>query len=221
MREALDSNIHLLVTGGPGQGKSTMSLRLAADIAAQWVKMDDHDAPLAEPVVPLRLTARTLAAQLHLPSSQALAKAVHAEYGALLRTAVASELLRDLPGRHSSDVKRDIGHLLPEARHQRQQGVNGRFVRADEHTAPAQIAKLAHGRLGFLSQPDESLAVVLEDAPGVRERPALRRPVEQLLTEVSLQAANRLTHGGLGAMDTDGGARKAPLLGDRQKHSKG
>ncbi|MFD1045085.1 NACHT domain-containing protein, partial [Kibdelosporangium lantanae] len=93
VREALDGTTHLLVTGGPGQGKSTMLLRLAADIATQWTTPNDRDAPLTEPVVPLRLTARTLATWLHLPSSQALAEAVHAEYGALLRTPVGADLL--------------------------------------------------------------------------------------------------------------------------------
>jgi predicted NACHT family NTPase len=72
IREALDGNDHLLVTGGPGQGKSTLSLRLAADIAAEWAAPTGNGtAPLAEPVVPLRLTARELAARLNLPSSLA------------------------------------------------------------------------------------------------------------------------------------------------------
>lgn len=94
--EALDSAEHLVVTGGPGQGKSTLSLRLAADIAAQWaVPTGNSTAPLAEPVVPLRLTARELAARLHLPCSQALADSVRCEYGALLRCDVGAHLLAD------------------------------------------------------------------------------------------------------------------------------
>lgn len=48
-------------TGGPGQGKSTLSLRLAADIATAWTNPVDQElAPLDEPVVPLRLTAASL-----------------------------------------------------------------------------------------------------------------------------------------------------------------
>ncbi|EOD66062.1 signal transduction protein with Nacht domain, partial [Amycolatopsis vancoresmycina DSM 44592] len=83
VRAALDDDDHLLVTGGPGQGKSTLSLRLAADIAQQW-KGHDGEAPLAEPVIPVRLPARELAARLNLPFFQALAESVQAEYGALL-----------------------------------------------------------------------------------------------------------------------------------------
>jgi cellulose synthase operon protein C len=96
LREALDSDDHLLVTGGPGQGKSTLSLRLAADIATQWAaRTGNSTAPLAEPVVPLRLTARELAARLELPFSQALADSVRCEYGALLRCDLGAHLLAD------------------------------------------------------------------------------------------------------------------------------
>ncbi|MGH3753575.1 MAG: NACHT domain-containing protein [Pseudonocardiaceae bacterium] len=96
VREALDGADHLVVTGGPGQGKSALSLRLAADIAAKWAAPTGNStAPLAEPVVPLRLTARELAARLDLPLPQALADSVRREYGALLRCDVGAHLLAD------------------------------------------------------------------------------------------------------------------------------
>ena len=96
IREALDGDDHLLVTGGPGQGKSTLSLRLTADIAAEWAAPTGNStAPLAEPVVPLRLTARELAARLDLPFSQALAASVRSGYGALLRCDVGAHLLAE------------------------------------------------------------------------------------------------------------------------------
>lgn len=40
VREALDGDDHLLVTGGPGQGKSMLSLRVAATVAEQWMSPD-------------------------------------------------------------------------------------------------------------------------------------------------------------------------------------
>ncbi|MEU7530908.1 NACHT domain-containing protein [Saccharothrix sp. NPDC042600] len=98
VREALDGDEHLLVTGGAGQGKSTLSLRLAADLAAWWCGAGDN--PVTEPVVPLRLTARELAARLDLPFSRALADSAHAEYGALLRAPVTPELLADRVAGH-------------------------------------------------------------------------------------------------------------------------
>jgi hypothetical protein len=70
-------------------------LRLAADIAAEWTASTGNTAPLAEPVVPLRLTARELANRLDLPFSQALAESVRCEYGALLRYEVGAHLLAE------------------------------------------------------------------------------------------------------------------------------
>ncbi|MFE9749468.1 NACHT domain-containing protein [Saccharothrix saharensis] len=91
---ALDGDDHLLITGGAGQGKSTLSLRLAADLAAGWCG-EAGGIAVREPVVPLRLTARELAARLDLPFSQALADSAQAEYGALLRGPVTADVLAD------------------------------------------------------------------------------------------------------------------------------
>ena len=98
IREALDGDDHLLVTGGPGQGKSTLSLHLAAMVAKQWTSPDEDAAPLAEPVVPLRLTARELAAKLALPFPDALMESAKAEYGALFGTQLQSAVMRDRVG---------------------------------------------------------------------------------------------------------------------------
>ena len=84
--EVLDADDHLLITGGPGQGKSTLSLRLAAEVAQCWT--GSVPAPLTEPVVPCRLSARALAARLDQPFPHALASAASAEYGALLASTV-------------------------------------------------------------------------------------------------------------------------------------
>jgi DNA-binding XRE family transcriptional regulator len=99
VREALDGHEHVLITGGPGQGKSTLTLRLAADIATAWVGRGEDaetvtagDPPLAEPVVPVRLPARVLAARMDLPLPEALAGAVSAEYGLMLDAPVAAAL---------------------------------------------------------------------------------------------------------------------------------
>ncbi|MCE6996463.1 hypothetical protein LZG04_16890 [Saccharothrix sp. S26] len=94
VEDALDGDEHLVITGGAGQGKSTLSLRLAADLAARWCGEPDG-LPSVEPLVPLRLTARELAARLDLPFSQALADSAQAEYGALLRGPVSADLLGD------------------------------------------------------------------------------------------------------------------------------
>ena len=113
------------------------------------------------------------------------------------------------------------GTRLAEARHQRQQRVDGRFVGADEHAAAPQVAQLAHRRLGFFGEPHEALAVVLQHAPGVGQRAALRRPIEELLAQVVLEAADRLADRRLGAVHLGRGARKAALFGDGEKDPEG
>ncbi|MBB5801114.1 uncharacterized protein (UPF0147 family) [Saccharothrix ecbatanensis] len=93
VREALDTDRHLVVVGGAGQGKSTLSLRLAADIASRWFA--EGDEPLTEPVVPLRVTARELAARRGVPFPEALADSARADYGSLLHSPLTADLLRD------------------------------------------------------------------------------------------------------------------------------
>jgi hypothetical protein len=95
VREALDDDDYLLVTGGPGQGKSTLSLRVAANAAEQWASPDPDAAPLDEPVVPLRLTARVLAARLDLTFPEALAESARAEYNAMVASPLRASVLSE------------------------------------------------------------------------------------------------------------------------------
>ncbi len=58
---ALEQHSHLLVTGEPGAGKSTMSSYLARSLSLLWLREDSAvDPPITEPVVPLRVSARSL-----------------------------------------------------------------------------------------------------------------------------------------------------------------
>lgn len=59
--DALELHDHLLVTGEPGAGKSTMISYLARSLSRLWLRDDSAvDAPITEPVVPLRVSARSL-----------------------------------------------------------------------------------------------------------------------------------------------------------------
>ena len=74
----------------------------------------------------------------------------------------------NLPRGHAADVGGDVGVALAEPRDERQQRVDGGLVGADEHAAAAQIAQLAHRRLGLLRQAHEPLAVVLQHLARLR-----------------------------------------------------
>ncbi|WP_125263133.1 NACHT domain-containing protein [Streptomyces alboflavus] len=60
--DALNRSEHLLVTGEPGSGKSTLGHHLISRLARIWLREDSaSDPPLNEPVLPLRVSARALA----------------------------------------------------------------------------------------------------------------------------------------------------------------
>ncbi len=58
---ALDRNGHLMITGEPGSGKSTVGYMYVQQISELWLGAADAPPPLAEPVLPLRVPARALA----------------------------------------------------------------------------------------------------------------------------------------------------------------
>ena len=87
---ALDQHRHLVVTGQAGSGKSTLAFRLTASLAAGLLEPDSSPgAP-----VPLRVSARAVAARLEQSFTEALAGAVTAEIGGFLDVALDAALLR-------------------------------------------------------------------------------------------------------------------------------
>ncbi|GAA0400621.1 hypothetical protein GCM10009541_49710 [Micromonospora gifhornensis] len=83
--EALDRHEHLVVTGEPGAGKSTFGQYLALRLSRIWLRLSSGaDAPLREPVIPLRVPARALAGSATW--SEALAKATGQTLGMRLVT---------------------------------------------------------------------------------------------------------------------------------------
>jgi len=93
VRQALDEHDHLVVTGGPGQGKSTLSLRLAADIATAWTE------PTDKPMLPGGAgdTATPDRTRTRRPDGSAVhasaREGIKAEYGALLAMELTAPLL--------------------------------------------------------------------------------------------------------------------------------
>ena len=71
--EVLARGKHLLITGEPGAGKSTLGQMYVQRLATEWLEAS-ADPPLPEPVMPLRIPAKALADDL--PWSELLANAV-------------------------------------------------------------------------------------------------------------------------------------------------
>ena len=103
VEEALARHHHLIVIGGPGQGKSTLTLQLVHSLARDWLvprssSAGDHRDPVG--LVPLRVTGRELAAAIDHPWLQALCNAARNELGGHL----------DLEADFSSDpLKKPVG----------------------------------------------------------------------------------------------------------------
>ncbi|WP_086667301.1 NACHT domain-containing protein [Lentzea kentuckyensis] len=63
IEEALATGKHLLITGEPGAGKSTLGQMYVQRLASEWFD-PSTDPPLPEPVMPLRIPAKALAEEL-------------------------------------------------------------------------------------------------------------------------------------------------------------
>ena len=131
--------------------------------------------------------------------------------------AALQHLDADLPRGHAADVDLDARELPAEVLEERQQDVDRRFVGADQHAPPLQIAQVADRGIRLLRQPHQPLRVVEEHASGLGELAVLRRPVEQALAEVVLETLDGLADGRLRPVQPGRSPGKASLRGDRQK----
>jgi hypothetical protein len=59
--DAFDRTGHLMITGEPGSGKSTVGYMYTQKVSEYWLTADAGAPPIPEPVVPLRIPARALA----------------------------------------------------------------------------------------------------------------------------------------------------------------
>jgi len=95
LERVLAEHRHLLLEGGPGAGKSTTARQVCRQLALAWLAGGPARPPLADPVLPLLVSARGLAGQRGLPWPQALARTVSAELGLRLGSELPAELVAE------------------------------------------------------------------------------------------------------------------------------
>ncbi len=101
----------------------------------------------------------------------------------------------------------------PEFSQDRQQIKRGEFIGGHHQLAFLQFAELDQSLARIQPQIEQLFGILLEDASGIGQRAVARRAVEQGLSDLDFEFADRLTDGRLGAKKLLSGARKSALTG--------
>ncbi|MEU8802439.1 caspase family protein [Spirillospora sp. NPDC048819] len=96
VEDTLRSHSHLVITGGPGQGKSTLTLQLTAHLAGALISRGQNEELDGLRLVPVRVMAAALAAR-DGPLFQRLRDAAAAGLGLHLDAPLPDQLLKELP----------------------------------------------------------------------------------------------------------------------------
>lgn len=90
IQEAIRQHVHLTVTGGPGLGKSTQSVQLAAEMADQWLSASGM--AYEAKIIPIRVVASVVAAD-DSPFDRALVHAAQSALGHAADSTLPPDLL--------------------------------------------------------------------------------------------------------------------------------
>ena len=127
------------------------------------------------------------------------------------------QCVRHLPRRDATDLHGDARVSRREAVDVRQQGMDGRFVGADDDPPAPDLLELPDRQLGLAGQSEQALGVVLKQPAGLGQRAVARGAVEQPLAELILDAPDRLADGRLGPVEPAGRRREAVIGRNREK----
>ena len=127
------------------------------------------------------------------------------------------ELLGNARGQHALHGNADMGKLAAECVDGRQQVHAGVFVGGQLQVAALQALQFVEGARGFAAQGQQAQRVIAQQGAGSGERAIAGGAVKERLANGALELADDLADGGLGAMQAQGGAGEAALLGDGEK----
>ncbi len=131
--------------------------------------------------------------------------------------AAIEDLGRNLARPHAPDLDERLRVRLGETVEEGQQRVHGRLVGANDDAPAANLLQLAHRDFRVGGERQQPPGVLLKQASRFGQGAVADGPIEQSIAELFLEAADRLAHGRLGAMQLLGGDREAAFRRNRDK----
>jgi len=132
--------------------------------------------------------------------------------------AVVQNFVRNVAGEHAVDSDLHSGMQLAEFCQGGEEGVDGAFVYAEGEFAALEAFEFGEALGDFVTEIDEAFGVVFEKSAGVGHAHGARAADEQGLSKAIFEFTDGEADGGLGAIETFGGAGKAAFLGDHEKN---
>ena len=128
-----------------------------------------------------------------------------------------AQLFGNARGQHPLHGDGDVGKFAAKCVDGRQQIHAGVLVGGQLQMAALQALQFVEGARGFAAQGQQAQRIIAQQLTGRGERAVARGAVEEGLADVSLQLADHLADGGLGAMQAQRSAGKAALLSHGEK----
>ncbi|MGV9365342.1 NACHT domain-containing protein [Amycolatopsis sp. NPDC003731] len=165
MTEALNRGGHLMITGEPGAGKSTVGYMYVQQISDYWLGAEQGPPPIAEPMLPLRIPARALVE--NAAWGELLASGLEAVLGRLLDEKPRPELLtrRALGARWLVFIDGLDEIVEPEARTQVIAALAHRIRKSTDHRLVITTRPLPHSELQPLDRAGIDTVEILPFSP--------------------------------------------------------
>lgn len=164
IRDVLSEDRHIIVIGGPGLGKSTLTVQLAAELAERWLELSKRSTSVGHPnLIPLRVIASVLASD-HGPFDQAVVHAARAALGHAVDSTFPKRFLELAPKACEWLILVDGIDEIPDSRTREQllrtlkswttdRKVRLRFLVATRPLPPSQLDILGTGAGRYQLQP--------------------------------------------------------------------